>query len=252
MLIDGGGRFSLSSGALSADGTGAFEPDTPSIGESVVSEFLFEQGISRIDLLVATHADADHIQGLADAAANFKVGRALFAAMPPDDPDFQRLADVLEARRIGASIAARGDAMEFGGARVEVLSPPRTGTAANGSENDRSLVLRIVYGSRAILFTGDIEAAAERHLVDSTKLAADVVKVAHHGSRTSSTEAFVDAVAPLVAVVPVGRRSPFGHPHREVIERWRRRGVRVLTTGESGTISVSTNGSDLTVGTFVK
>ena len=106
---------------------------------------------------------------------------------------------------------------------------------------------------RGILLTGDIERQAEAALVAARDdLRSDVVKVAHHGSRTSSTESFVAAVRPSVAVVSVGLASPFGHPDKNVVERWRANGAQVLQTGQSGTITISTDGRDLKVETFVR
>jgi competence protein ComEC len=137
---------------------------------------------------------------------------------------------------------------------VDVLWPPRAGEATGAlSENNDSLVLRVRYGSRVFLLTGDIERDAEAALVASREdLRSDVLKVAHHGSRTSSTEAFVAAARPAVAVVSVGLASPYGHPDRNVVARLRDAGALVLTTGERGTITVSTDGRDLKVETFVR
>jgi competence protein ComEC len=111
----------------------------------------------------------------------------------------------------------------------------------------------VSYGNRSILMTGDIERAAERAIRASTsqrdpnELTADVVKVPHHGSRTSSTAAFIAATHAQIAVISVGQTSMFGHPHREVVERWRVSGAQVLTTGQCGTITVTTDGTNLTV-----
>jgi competence protein ComEC len=119
--------------------------------------------------------------------------------------------------------------------------------------NNDAVVLRVRYGERVLLFTADIEKEAENMLLRSeVNLRADVIKVAHHGSRTSSTPAFVDAAHPNVAVISVGRTSIFGHPHKEVVDRWRASSAQVMTTGESGTISVVTDGRDLAVSTFVR
>jgi competence protein ComEC len=118
--------------------------------------------------------------------------------------------------------------------------------------NNDSIVMVIKKGMRSILFTGDIEQAAEQELVRSGGLMkVDVVKVPHHGSRTSSTPPFVAATAPTWAIISVGRSSMFGHPHADVVERWKDVGATVLTTGLSGTITVSTDGNDLVVDRFV-
>ncbi len=113
--------------------------------------------------------------------------------------------------------------------------------------------MRLSFGNKTILLTGDIEQSAERQLgvYAQATLGCDVVKVAHHGSNTSSTEEFVRAAHPTFAVIPVGLHSPFNHPRPEVVERWRRTGARVMTTGENGAITVSTDGRELQIESFV-
>ncbi|HEX2640432.1 MAG TPA: ComEC/Rec2 family competence protein, partial [Pyrinomonadaceae bacterium] len=243
MLIDGGGRREFHS-----DDDANFEADRPRIGERVVSEYLWEKGYSRIDYIAATHADADHIQGLTDIAANFKVGQALFARMPASDPNFTALDAVLKKRSVPKALLDGGQSMEIGGVRIDALWPGFNDSPDLASDNNSSLVLRLQFGVRTILMTGDIEQPAEAQLLRSPDLLrADLIKVAHHGSRTSSTQQFVDAVKPEFAVISVGRRSSFGHPHREVVARWTSSGAVVLTTGEKGTISASTDGVNLMV-----
>ena len=147
---------------------------------------------------------------------------------------------------------SRGDILRFGDVTTEVLFPYAEEAGGTFSANDSSVVLRIIYGNRKFLLTGDIERLAESELVGSgTMLAVDLVKAAHHGSRTSSTQEFIDAAGAKYAVISVGRSSPFGHPHPEVVERWTASGAKVMTTGEKGTISVSTDGSDLDITTFL-
>ena len=249
LLVDGGGKVSYKAGG---DELEPFERDVRSIGDSVVSEFLWYRGYARVDYILATHADADHIQGLADVAKNFTVRAAFFGRTPMSDPDFAFVAGVLKLRGIPSETIARSDHLEFGDVTVEVLYPAPTDDLNAVSDNDHSVVLRIVMGSRAFLLTGDIEKSAEAALVaDGGTLAADLIKVPHHGSRTSSTQEFIDAVGVKFAVISVGRTSPFGHPHPEVVERWKTSGAKVMTTGELGTISVSTDGKDLVIDHFL-
>ena len=247
LLIDGGGQIRF------RDENGDnFEPDAPRIGEAVVSQFLWEKGYSNIDYILATHADADHIQGLTDVARNFDVREAFFARMPVSDPEYSELAAVIHKRKIAVSRLSRGDLFNIGGVDVQVLFPENDDSPNAVSDNDHSLVLRLVYGSRAFLLTGDVERKAENAMLATpVYLRADVVKVPHHGSHTSSTQQFIDAVKPQIAVISVGCRSRFGHPHKDVVERWQNSGAQVMTTGENGTISVTTDGSDLVVTTFV-
>ncbi len=250
MLIDGGGKFNFRKDEN--EDAEPFKPDVRSIGEAVVSEFLWDRGLSHVDHILATHADADHIQGLTDVAKNFKIGSAVFGRAPMNDPDFAALAEVLQRRGISIETIARGELLKFGDVTVEVLYPLATNDANAVSDNDHSVVLRITYGSRTFLLTGDIERQAESALLNNGgTLAADLIKVAHHGSRTSSTQEFINAVGAKYAVISVGRSSSFGHPHLEVVERWKASRANVLTTGENGTISVSTDGKDLEIVTFL-
>lgn len=251
MLVDGGGQFDYRKGG--DEDSDIIEPDRRRIGEAVVSEVLWAKGYSRIDHILATHAHADHMQGLVDVARNFEIATAIFGRTPSKDEDFVELQHLLRQRGVAIETVSRGDVLQFGDIRVEVLHPFQAKDANAASENDDSVVLRIVYGSRAILLTGDIERAAENALlVNGGTLNADIVKVAHHGSRTSSTFQFVAATRARYAIIPVGRNSPFGHPHAEVVERWLAAGVRVFKTGDNGMISVSTNGSDLVIEQFAK
>lgn len=247
MLIDGGGRPRFRNG----DDEPRFEPDIPHIGEAVVSEFLWELGYSRIDYIVATHADADHMQGLADVARNFRIGAALFGRMPREDAEMAELYRELKKRSVAMHETASGESFQIGGAAVEVLNPSiQSGEGFSG--NDDSVVLRISFGSRVFLFMGDVENKAERQLLASSKsLKADVVKVAHHGSRTSSIKEFVNTARPAYAVISVGRHSTFGHPHREVVDRWSAAGAEVMTTGEKGTITIMTDGQAIHVSRYL-
>jgi competence protein ComEC len=248
-LVDGGGKLNYRN---SADEEDSFTPDTRSIGESVVSEVLWAKGYSNIDHILATHADADHIQGLSDVARNFSVASAIFGRLPSDDPEFAELLQVLTKRLIPIELMSRGDRVDVGGAIVEILYPAKAADPDAPSDNDHSVVMRIAFGSRAFLLTGDIERGAEQDLLTKGgTVTSDLVKVAHHGSRTSSTAEFITAAHPQYAVISVGRHSPFGHPHPEVVGRWQNAGVQVLTTGENGMISVSTDGKDLRLERYV-
>ena len=253
LLVDGGGKINFKNLYLRQEDEEPepFEPDARRIGESVVSEFLWEKGYSQIDYVLATHADADHIQGLADVVKNFRVRAAIFGRTPFEDADFAEVFEALEKRNVPILTVSRGDIFEFGEVRIEVLNPKSDESETTVSENNNSLVLRVRFGETEFLLTGDIEKETESFLVQTPELLqADVVKVAHHGSRTSSTEDFVKAAKAKIAVISVGRDSIFGHPRPEVVERWKDSGAKVLTTGENGTISFSTDGKILQMKTF--
>ncbi len=252
LLVDGGGRPKFGNASRSSDDDDEpFVPDTRGIGESVVSEVLWYKGYSRIDHILATHADADHIQGLTDVAKNFSIGSAVFGRTPMDNHDFATLSEILHRHGVPVEIVAHGDVLKFGNVTVEVLYPMPTPDPNSVSDNNHSVVLRIIYGTRTFLMTGDIERQAETELLNvGETVTADLIKVPHHGSRTSSTQPFVEAVNAQYAVISVGRRSTFGHPHKDVVERWLAAGGEVMTTGERGMISVSTDGKDIVIGRF--
>lgn len=254
MLVDGGGKPGFNSHYVKREDEEAelFEPDTRGLGEAVVSAFLWEKGYDKIDYILATHADADHIQGLADVAQNFRIRAALFGRTPMKDADFVELFNVLQKRDVPLVTLARGDVVHFGDVRIEVLYPGRDENAEAISDNNHSVVLRIIYGARKFLLTGDIEKETETGLLTAApeSLQTDLIKVAHHGSKTSSTQNFVNATHARVAIISVGLESPFGHPKPEVVQRWKLSGAKILTTGENGTISISTDGNDLQLKTF--
>ncbi len=253
MLVDGGGRFNFNETKVTNEygEVQKFEADVPTIGESVVSEFLWQRGLSGVDYLVASHGDLDHVQGLSDAARNFTVGSALVGAGQKPSVTMTRFYETLARRKIPVTQTARGDVFNFGGVRVEVLSP--SAKTIGLSENNNSLVLKITFGERSFLFTGDIEREAEDALLeDSDKLRCDVIKVAHHGSKSSSTAEFIEAAGAKTAVISVGRNSPFGHPHREVVERWQHSGAKTMTTGSNGTITIITDGQNITLNSYLE
>lgn len=254
MLIDGGGKFNFNETFVELENSKReiFEPDIQGIGETVVSEFLWEKGYSEVDYLLATHADADHIQGLINVAKNFKIKAAMIGREAFDDGDFAEFAKILERKNIRIVKLHQGNELKMGGVKIAVLSPV-SAENSNDSANNDSVVLRVVFGSREFLLTGDIEKETEKELLAHPEfLRSDIVKVAHHGSRTSSTQEFIEATKAEYAITPVGRKSRFGHPHKEVVERWENSGAKVLTTGERGTITISTDGKNLEIQTFRK
>ncbi len=186
-------------------------------------------------------------------AKNFRVRAAIFGRMPMRNAEFAELFSILQKRGIEEVTLSRGDVLTFDAVKIEVLYPEKNDNLEAVSDNNHSLVLRVIYGDRKFLLTGDIEKETETFLSNTPELLqTDLIKVAHHGSRTSSIQPFVNTVKAKVAVISVGRESSFGHPHEEVVERWKRAGAKVLTTGENGTISVSTDGQDLQLKTFNK
>lgn len=254
LMIDGGGRPNFTPiDAEEADADEPFARDARSIGERVVSEFLWARGLDHVDYILPTHADADHIDGLNDVARNFRVRGAIVARTPPEDPEYARFAATMKQAGVPIEKIGAGDILRFGDVTGEVLWPPPTNDSFAPSRNNDGIVLRFRSGQRSVLFTADIEKQTEIALLKRVAdLRSDIVKVPHHGSRTSSIEPFVAATQPSMAIISVGRTSPFGHPHQEVVARWHATGAEVMTTGQWGTITVTTDGSALVVSTFVQ
>jgi competence protein ComEC len=254
VLVDGGGQpgpFNKRR-TLDDESDESFQRETRSIGEMVVSEYLWWRGLDHVDYLIATHADADHIDGLNDVAGNFAVRAALVARSPGRDIEYSEFAQTLSSRSIPLRLVGAGDEIRIGDVSITVLWPPPSMNSELPFGNNDSVVLKLKYGSRTVLLTADIEAAAEKSLLKSpTELKADAVKVAHHGSKTSSSPEFIAATKASFAIISVGQTSIFGHPNKDVVERWKGSGAEVLTTGNSGTITVTTNGTDLKVERFI-
>lgn len=190
-------------------------------GEAVVDPFLRARGIRRIDTLVVSHGDLDHIGGARSLTNAWPVTRLLTGV--PDKLDWT-----------ASEACQRGQSWEWDGVNFEVLHPPR---AVGG--NDGSCVLRIAAPGGAFLLTGDIEARTEAELVAAgAPLRARVLVVPHHGSKTSSTDAFIDAVAPELALFPVGYRNRYRLPHPAVVERYRARGIPLMDSARDGAVTV--------------
>jgi competence protein ComEC len=240
MLLDAGGRPGFAAAENGDDKReDVFEEDRIGIAEAAVMPYLWHRGIKKLDWIIASHGDADHVEGFSEIIRNFAIGTALGEARQFEQAGLPR------------RMARRGDRFEIDGVRLDLFSPPADPSAL--TDNNRSLVIKVRYGSRRFLLTGDIEREAESMLVESgSDLAADVLKVAHHGSNTSSTAEFLKKVGPGHAVISVADPSPYGHPHAEVSERLRESGARIWQTSACGAITISTDGRDLRVETFVK
>lgn len=230
VLVDGGG-----------DPTGRFDP-----GARIVVPALAELGATRLRAAVLSHPHPDHLLGLIPVLEHVSV-EELWVPMGLDArlPLVRRLLEVARARSVAIRALARGDRVRVGACTFEALHPL---PAPDGSsENDASLVLRASFGSTGLLFPGDVESLGEEALLAGGEPRATVVKVPHHGSRTSSSEAFVSGVRPLHAIFSVGRANRFGFPHAEVLERYRRAGAQLHRTDLDGAITVRSDGVSLQV-----
>lgn len=219
------------------------------IGEDVVSPYLWRRRIQRVDVIATTHAHEDHIGGLAALVENFKPAEIWTGAVPEGSPG----SDVLERARAGrVRVLQRmaGEAFGFGGVEVEVLSPPGDYVPREKPHNDDSLVLRLRFGEHTFLLTGDIERQAEWSLVDRGVLTrTTVLKVSHHGSRSSTLPEFLDSTRPAFAIISAGYGNLFRHPHPELVERLEQHNTAILRTDRNGLITVRSDGRRISVDT---
>jgi competence protein ComEC len=190
-----------------------------------------------IDLLILTHPDADHSAGLTPLFERFRVDGALDAVVAGDP---QAAAWIDATGGIARTAATRGAQVKAGGVMLTVLNPAAPPSAAETGNND-SLVLRVDYGATSLLLTGDAEGEAEQRMIaDGVPLRADVLKVGHHGSGAATSQEFLAAVQPQLAVVSVGADNRFGHPAPELLERLA--GIDVLRTDQRGRIELVSDG----------
>lgn len=224
--------------ALVVDAGGSRDPRFDP-GERKVAPELWRRGVRRIDTMVITHAHPDHVGGAPFLLQAFRVGEWWEGPAVPSDPAWRAVEERVSVFPLRRMSVGRGRRLIWDGVELTVLGPFPAGRVARRVRNEDSIVLEAALGEVRILLTGDVAGEAEERL---SAPRAFVLKVPHHGSRSSSEPAFVARVAPRLAIVSVGAHNPFGHPHPEVLERYARAGALLLRTDRDGTIEVATDG----------
>lgn len=240
ILIDGGGR--------------PYDPDGFDVGENIVVPFLRRQGVRRLDVVVSTHPDTDHLEGL--RAVIREVPVSLVVVPPLRGPFIDLYASFLaevETRGISWQEAGRDDMLSLDpDVEIKILHPGGEITGSRSNANNNSIVIRVLYGHFSLLLAADIEAEGIRDLTASGKeLRSTVLKVPHHGSRHSLEPVFMEKIAPEVVVITVGENNSFGHPSGEVVNYWQERNVPVYRTDRHGAVKMKSDSRGLWVETFL-
>ena len=222
------------------------------IGQMRVVPALRRAGVRRLDIVLLSHPHEDHVGGLPAVMENFPVGLVLDPGVPHPSPSYLRLLRMTEAGRIAYRKAREGQRIDLGaGTWLSILYPPEFPPTLDGDPvHARSVMARLTYGRTAVLFAGDIEGPVERYLVDRGVLQqSQVLKVGHHGSKTSTTPLLLAHVRPQIAVISVGAGNSFGHPHQWTLDALEAIGAVVYRTDHDGAVRVTSDGSTLRVET---
>jgi competence protein ComEC len=242
MLVDAGGELgNFHSGGMHSG---------IDVGEDVVSPYLWSRGLKHIDVVALTHAHQDHLGGLTAIFENFRVDEFWVGRDIQSDAYRQVLA-AAPAHGVHIRHLKQGDTFSEDSVSADILWPDDL-SEGQSAKNDDSLVMRLTDGAESLLLAGDIERPSERKiLAEEQRVAVNFLKVAHHGSKTSTTDPFLSAAHPAFAAISVGRENSFGHPSPEVTERLEQARVHVYRTDRDGAVTAITDGSTLSVSTFL-
>lgn len=211
-------------------------------GNKVV-DYIQYQKIDKLDYVVATHPDADHIGGLDDVLKNVQCDEVLMTDEQKDTKTYEEVVDIIDDKGIKKREPKAGETFEFGCSEVTVLGP----VSENEDSNNNSIVLLVTHGDKKFLFSGDAETEEMEQICDSgADISANVYKVSHHGSATAADERFLDSVSPEFAVISCGEDNSYGHPHQEILLYLRQKNISTFRTDEQGTIVAVSDGEDIT------
>ncbi len=220
------------------------DASTKSSAETILNK-LDSRGIKEIDILVATHPHADHIGGMEDVVRNYDIGCVYMPDMKSSSKTYKQLISAINEKDIPIIEGYAGLDFSFGPSVCTIVSPQED---ANKDANNESIVIFLDYGETDFLFTGDIEAWGEEAILsEGYTIDADVLKVAHHGSRGSTTEEFLSAVSPEYAVISCGTGNTYGHPHDEALELLSRHGIETYRTDIIGDVVFYADGHELSL-----
>lgn len=217
--------------------------DAGTPGEAAtVENYLRKQGVKTLDYVVGTHPHDDHIGGLSDVIKNYDVKDVILSDVTTTTQSFKRLLRAISSKKLGITKAKAGNTYDLGNAKFTILAP----LAKYDDLNNMSVVIKLTYKSNSFLFTGDASAESERDILANREdPSADVLKVGHHGSSTATTEEFLTAVHPSMAVISVGKGNSYGLPNKEVVRRLQDNGIKLFRTDYNGTVVILSDGKNL-------
>lgn len=209
-----------------------------------VRDYLISKGIKKLDYVIGTHPDADHVGGLDVIIDEFDCKTIFLSDRTADTKTYQDVVRSVTQKNYQNTIPSVGTTYPLGGASFTIIAPNSNDYGSN--TNDYSIGLILQHGNNRFLFTGDAEENAEEDILQNgIDISADVYKAAHHGSRTASTSAFLDAVHPAYAVISCGENNRYGHPHAQTLNEFRTRNIQVFRTDEQGAIVASSDGNTI-------
>lgn len=210
---------------------------------TAIQNYLQKQKIKKLDYLILTHPDSDHIGGAPVIITKFEIGRVFVSNYEKDNKTYQKLIQALDNKRLKYTTPETGTQYALGTAKITILAPNNV----YDNPNDASVALMLQNGKNKFLFTGDAGEDAEQDILETDiDLSADVYKAGHHGSSTSTSQDFFEAVSPSCAVISCGEDNSYGHPHAETLNTFRMNGVKVYRTDEDGTIIATSDGKEIT------
>jgi beta-lactamase superfamily II metal-dependent hydrolase len=234
ILIQQGSQAMLIDGGNNEDG-------------NLVKTYISNQGITTLDYVIGTHAHEDHIGGLDYVINSFKVGKVYFPKETSTTQTFIDFVDAVKNKGLQLIAPVVGETFKLGDATATILAPNGTGYS---DSNNSSVVIKVQYGNNKFLFTGDAEAISENEMISKGfDLKADVLKVGHHGSSSSTTDEFLSAVNPKYAVISVGEDNTYGHPNKTVMDKLKNDGITIYRTDELGTIVATSDGNNINFNT---
>lgn len=213
-------------------------------GDKLVKYFE-DLGIKKFDIIVGTHPHEDHIGGLDDIINNFEVGEIYMPKVTTTTATFEDVIDAINNKNLKITTPEIGKIFQLGECNFTIIS-----VGANAEElNETSIVLKMIFGEKTFLFTGDATENNEEDMLEKD-IQADVLKVGHHGSKTSTSKEFLSKVDPQYAVISLEKGNSYGHPHKETIEKLENKSIKIYRTDEDGTILMKSDGKEIEIETI--